>query len=685
MLFTLARLFGGDLRTSVFFQLPILDRALDENFDFKFAEQPSELVQYGICKLVEKFGQLNGFEQLLSLVNLGPDNYCPLEILSQIPVGTLTCYLKDSFASEFIPKYRDAVLNRVNNVTSKELKGIDKSYYSRILNNLALLMGSMTSSITNYEMVETLELNLALKFIKCGLLEKRLRGIKEISDFIERVHVTSHPPKKTEVQINPVQPTRWLNESRLSSWISENNLVTLLLGEYSHAEVLKRCPDIIKFMASENALTREQLDLILESSSGKHDSIIRVVYQLIVDIIDSLPLEQSNYIFDKLAGIPIAEWDEKLIETLREFTFKANLKKDEILPYAIPLFQEQIKDTSQLSEALAELALESLCELLRAQGYSEIRERICESCYENLRGHVDVSQSLTLIMSIIDHYQLYKIEGHVTRQQIIERSNEKFDLIQTTIDDLTQYMANPPASRYSYSSNIQKRFEFLSYLVHNSDFALTISLDNLSHLWNLFTNSSHEDQQLFFKWLCKKQSHNSLKPYVLDPDLLDTAFTDFICNIEKLPPNQFTKAAFKCFTVFFEYLNTESKNIIGTVRGRFKRMSENIQGIDALWEIALKAEDETVQSRARALLIELQISLSSRLNRQQIWLSFISSTFDRLAYAQDNNLVNALLEVIRLLLDRFEGKGAPPFTPVQFGQYIPVNIIINKTDTNEQR
>lgn len=61
---------------------------------------------------------------------------------------------------------------------------------------------------------------------------------------------------------------------------------------------------------------------------------------MIVDIIDSLPLEQSNYIFDKLAGIPIAEWDEKLIETLREFTFKANLKKDEILPYAIPLFQE---------------------------------------------------------------------------------------------------------------------------------------------------------------------------------------------------------------------------------------------------------------------------------------------------------------------------------------------------------
>ena len=199
ILFTLARLFGGDLRTSAFFALPITDRQTVDSIDFKFAESPGEFLQYGICKLIEKFGSLNGFEQLLALINLGPDDYCPLEILSQIPVGTISSYLKDSFASEFIPKYRDAVLNRVNNVSSKELKGIDKSYYSRILNNLALLMSSMSSSESNYEMVETLELNLALKFIKCGLLEKRLRGIKEISDFIERVHVKSHPPKETVV------------------------------------------------------------------------------------------------------------------------------------------------------------------------------------------------------------------------------------------------------------------------------------------------------------------------------------------------------------------------------------------------------------------------------------------------------------------------------------------------------
>ena len=51
-------------------------------------------------------------------------------------------------------------------------------------------MNCLTNAEENYEMVETLELNLALKFINCGLLEKRLRGINEIREFIDRVNYT---------------------------------------------------------------------------------------------------------------------------------------------------------------------------------------------------------------------------------------------------------------------------------------------------------------------------------------------------------------------------------------------------------------------------------------------------------------------------------------------------------------
>ena len=42
-------------------------------------------------------------------------------------------------------------------------------------------------------------------------------------------------------------------------------------------------------MANQEALTSEHIDLIVDSISGKHDSIVRVVYKLIVEIAETLP------------------------------------------------------------------------------------------------------------------------------------------------------------------------------------------------------------------------------------------------------------------------------------------------------------------------------------------------------------------------------------------------------------
>lgn len=89
--------------------------------------------------------------------------------------------------------------------------------------------------------------------------------------------------------LNPVQPTVWLNPERLVDWIRDSDLIALLLEKYNHVEVIKRCPEIIKFMANQEALTAEHIDIILESISGKHDSIVRVVYKLIVEIAETLP------------------------------------------------------------------------------------------------------------------------------------------------------------------------------------------------------------------------------------------------------------------------------------------------------------------------------------------------------------------------------------------------------------
>ena len=136
MFFTLARLFEADLRTSGFFRLLFSDREPIDFANVSYVEE-STVFDYGVLRLVEKFGELGGFDTLLQIAELEGKTRCPLEFLGEFPLGIIAEYFKETFARDFVPKYKDSILNRLNNVTTSELKQIDKAFYSKILNNLA--------------------------------------------------------------------------------------------------------------------------------------------------------------------------------------------------------------------------------------------------------------------------------------------------------------------------------------------------------------------------------------------------------------------------------------------------------------------------------------------------------------------------------------------------------------------
>jgi ubiquitin carboxyl-terminal hydrolase 9/24 len=82
---------------------------------------------------------------------------------------------------------RDIVSTRLNSMTEKELKEIDKESVGRVLNDLK---DFLTLSLTDIETAELIEANLlqvALRFLKSTYLEKRLKGISEIKTMIERI------------------------------------------------------------------------------------------------------------------------------------------------------------------------------------------------------------------------------------------------------------------------------------------------------------------------------------------------------------------------------------------------------------------------------------------------------------------------------------------------------------------
>jgi len=126
--------------------------------------------------LVEEFYKMGGFDLILSIVG---SSEVPFKFLSEIPTRASRC-LNEECRSTFMAKYKEAIINRVSNISNTDIKTIDKEEISKILEKI-------TVSEDDSEVIENLELSLALKFIQCPFMEKRLKGINEVKDMIERI------------------------------------------------------------------------------------------------------------------------------------------------------------------------------------------------------------------------------------------------------------------------------------------------------------------------------------------------------------------------------------------------------------------------------------------------------------------------------------------------------------------
>ena len=62
------------------------------------------------------------------------------------------------------------------------------------------------------------------------------------------------------------------------------------------------------------------VDLVWKCQQGKHEEMVRVVYNLIQEVLPSLTLPVIDSFFEKIKAMPPAQIDEKYVVFLREFS-----------------------------------------------------------------------------------------------------------------------------------------------------------------------------------------------------------------------------------------------------------------------------------------------------------------------------------------------------------------------------
>jgi len=71
----------------------------------------------------------------------------------------------------------------------------------------------------------------------------------------------------------------------MRDWILSQKLIETVFGENTHLEIVKRSGCILKFLAKMSSLPLEAIDLIWKCQLGKHEEMVRVVYNIVKDLV----------------------------------------------------------------------------------------------------------------------------------------------------------------------------------------------------------------------------------------------------------------------------------------------------------------------------------------------------------------------------------------------------------------
>lgn len=209
------------------------------------------------------------------------------------------------------------MLERINAINEKEMKDLDTNLVFSLLRDIPFLFDE------NYQkeiskINEESELQFCLKLLKSLYLEKRLKGINELKEFIDRVDpLNEYKYRDTNKKL------RYFNKELLLQFFIDNQIIEFIMGENFHIEVFKRSLNLMSFFSMNGRLTKEHLNALWNVSEEKHNTNKKEIHQIIIELSKMLSLEALEFIFQKISTVNAEKIDENLVLFIREITKNA--------------------------------------------------------------------------------------------------------------------------------------------------------------------------------------------------------------------------------------------------------------------------------------------------------------------------------------------------------------------------
>ena len=218
----------------------------------------------------------------------------PLDTIGSVlsAFNTIKPIAKKEFIEDLVVAGEKAFFQKLDSLGEKEIKDVNKDLLLYSLNSMKGFLKLKYTEEQTEKIINSYEKNLFIKFIESPYLEKRLNGLTEIKRMIDTVD-----PTILQIACSRNTKLKYITSDDLVNWVIQSNILEKIINENAHAELIKRTSPILIFLAKRDKITNEIIDLLWKCQHEKHEDIIRVVYDIICNILRYLPIDVLKFIY----------------------------------------------------------------------------------------------------------------------------------------------------------------------------------------------------------------------------------------------------------------------------------------------------------------------------------------------------------------------------------------------------
>jgi hypothetical protein len=386
------------------------------------------------CSNINVFGRLGGFRELKAELERSdlPPSVTRIKLILA-PIHEIKEFLVNDFLLWFTMA-NERVFEGMMSMSDEDLKSDYRTASDAIVYMSTLYR--YTDRPDAAELADTRRLQFALKGFRSQFLERRLASLNDINEILESLD------SKDSTRDEEYGPF-WVTKDFMCEWLEKNKIMDMIFTRNLHLEVLKRSYKIMAFLALNGKIRAVEVEMIWEVATGKHETIQKNIYDLLLQITRYLKPEILKIMVDLIRALPHGSYSQQHIDMLRMISgilISIGSKKPFEFQFLGPeVLWDLVQDDVRFSQPELHIcALQVLVDVLDIHDCRTIRGEYFAKCVNNLSNHRSVPQSL-VVMNKLLHCLASKRKKPDVDWTTFECVRDEQELLQLVVDDLVIY------------------------------------------------------------------------------------------------------------------------------------------------------------------------------------------------------------------------------------------------------